>query len=140
MKKIFAICLLSLFTIGAFAQATAPRFGTTKNKDNTGRVLTYGYIAPVYAATIAITPNYFDLVVKPETLTGALTINLDVTSARVGDRIECLFLSDGTGRVVTFGTGFASSGTLTLILSKRGSASFVFDGVAYVETGRAIQP
>jgi hypothetical protein len=50
-----------------------------------------------------------------------------------------LFLADGTGRTVTFGTGFAPSATLAITASKHASASFVFNGALWMETGRAIQ-
>lgn len=96
-----------------------------------------------YAATLAIAAaslNNGHTIYQPDTLTGALTLNLTaVTSSRIGDRLTVLLLSDGTGRVVTFGTNIATSGTLTLVASKRGSATFMFDGTKFVETGRAIE-
>lgn len=136
-KSLFLLLSISLLSCGI---VTAQRFGTTVSKDNTGRVLTYGYSAPAYAATLSVTPNFYELIYAPVTLTGNVTINATLTSAKVGDKMFCLFTSDATGRVITFGAGFASSGTLTLILSKKGSASFVYDGSKYVEIGRAVQP
>jgi hypothetical protein len=113
--------------------------GTARNNDNTLRIATAQYQAPAYAASIALKLSEALNVVQPGTLTGALSLTAETTRPQIGDTLVCLFLSDGTGRVVTFSTGFATVGTLTLVASKRGSASFMFDGVAWVETGRAIQ-
>lgn len=99
--------------------------------------------AVAYSATLAIAAaslNHEEVIYTTAALTGALTLNITaVTSSKIGDRLTVLLLSDGTGRVVTFGTNIATVGTLTLIASKRGSCSFVFDGTKYVETGRAIE-
>lgn len=54
MKKLFSILFLLAFTFSVSAQITAPRFGTTKSQDNTGRVLTYAVVTTtdVTAATL----------------------------------------------------------------------------------------
>jgi hypothetical protein len=115
-----------------------PRFGTTPSTDNTSRVLTNYYAEPAYVATLALTPNAANAIYRPATLTGAMTINLTVTSAKVCDRLTFLFVADGTNRVVTFGTGTTSSGTLTVTASKKAAITFMFDGTAYVACGREI--
>jgi len=52
--------------------------------------------------------------------------------------VEFLFASDGVGaHVVTFGTGFASPGTLSVAASKFGRAAFQFDGNRWVGSGTA---
>ena len=115
-----------------------PRFGITPNDDNTGRVITYSYYNPAYAATLLVAPNDSSTSYIVQELTGALTINASLGTALPLDVITFLFNADTSNRVVTFGTGFSSAGTLTVTASKKGSASFVFDGVSFVERSRAI--
>lgn len=112
---------------------------TSPNEDNTARIITTQYQAPAYAATIALKLKEAFNIVQPATLTGALTMTAETSRPLIGDQLVVLFLADGTGRTVTFGSGFAPSATLAITASKRASASFVFDGAAWVETGRAIQ-
>ena len=142
MKRILFLGLIAL-TMGL--TANAQRYGNTasgnvKSKDNTGAVLSYDLTAPTYTATLTVAPKVFNLTVKPGTLTGAMTINATETSSFRGDHLTFIFTSDGTGRVVTFGTNFISAGTLTLVASKQATASFIYDGTNYVEVSRAIQP
>ena len=127
--------LLTMVTVNAQV-ATKPRWGTPPASDNSGRALNYIYSAPAYAATITVAPNAYTTVIRPAVLTGALTINATVTSCKIGDRLQFLFLSDATGRVVTFGTNLKTSGTLTLTASKYGAIEFVFDGTYFIATGR----
>ena len=96
MKKIIFLALLA-FSLNASAQIATPRFGTTAGRDNTGRVLTYGYSEPAYAATITVVPDRFETIYKVATLTGNASIVTTVTNAHVGDRIVFLFTADATG-------------------------------------------
>lgn len=119
---------------------TTLRMGVGANQDMTGRNYSYALAAPVYAATIALaSPQHTETLVKPANLTGNLALSIDTTSAYLGDKVICLFTSDSGGtRTVTFGAGFKPSATLAVLASKFGSASFMFDGVNFVETGRAV--
>lgn len=121
--------------------STTPRYPTSAapNSDNTDRILTNEYIAPVYAATIALKLSAAQTTVKVGLLTGALTMTAETVRPQIGDLLSILFLADATARTVTFGTGFAPSATLVVAISKRASGTFIFDGVSWVETGRAIQ-
>jgi hypothetical protein len=122
--------------VGAFNQGT----------DNTDRVRNNEFLDPVFAATIALKPKASYTLVKPGVLTGALTMTADVGSGAndappfVGDKIEAMFTADATGRTVTFGTGFVPNGALVVAISKKATASFMFDGAAWLETGRVLQP
>jgi hypothetical protein len=111
---------------------------SARNQDNTGRILTVEYQAPVYAATIALQLASAQTIVKVAQLTGALTITGETTRPQIGDELCLLFNADGTNRIVTFGTGFASAGTLTVTANKQASATFCFDGTSWVEVGRAV--
>ena len=63
-------------------------------------------------------------------LTGAMTINAATTIANLtqGDEVTFFFEADGTQRVVTFGTGFKSSGTVTVPIDKGAVVKAIFDG------------
>lgn len=88
---------------------------------------------PAYAATLSVTTSKVSTVVIPGQLTGALTINMVLTGAVAGDSLRFAFSADGTDRVVTFGTGLKSSGTLTVAASKFGAAEFLYDGTEFVQ-------
>lgn len=127
--------------------STTPRFGGQPNKENTERAIKRGYLAPVYAATIALLAAGYDSInayhlVNPGVLTGAVTFTIPVgtstTGPMVGDVVEFLLTPDGTSRVATFGTGFAPNGTLSVTTAKYATISFVFNGTAWVEKGRTV--
>jgi len=115
-----------------------PRFTPGANQDNTLRNATQDYLNPAYAASIALKPVQGYTLVNFQLLTGALGLTADVTQPYIGDELELLFAPDATNRVVTFGTGFASAGTLTVVASKFGSAKFIFNGTVWVERSRAL--
>jgi len=114
------------------------RFIAGAGQDNTLRTVTQDAIQPAYAATIAIVPTQQINLVNPAQLTGALTINATVSNLYIGDIVRCMFSADATNRVVTFGTGFASAGTLTVVASKFGFVDFMFNGTVLQEMGRAL--
>lgn len=93
---------------------------------------------PAYTATLAVTTTARSTRVLPAQLTGAMTINMTSTASIAGDVLEFGFGADGTNRVVTFGTGLKSSGTLTVTASKWGGIRFIYDGTQWIATGREI--
>lgn len=114
-----------------------------QGRDNTHRIRTEKTLTPAYAASIAIdTRDVSNTLVVPAALTGALSLTINVGSSTtppfVGDVVDFLFAASGADRVVTFSTGFATSGTLTVVSAKYGSARFRFNGVAWVEVSRAL--
>jgi hypothetical protein len=128
MKKIILSLLFITCAFLVNAQTSTPRFGTTSSGDNTGRVLTYGYVAPTYAATYNIVPKCYETTVKMGTLTGALTLTSSITQLYAADKLSIIFTADGTNRVVTFSTGFASGGNITVNASTTMTVNFVFNG------------
>lgn len=62
------------------------------------------------------------------TLTGAMTINATVTDMLQSSEVVFVFDTDGTQRVVTFGTNFLASGTVTIPASKGAVVRGIFDG------------
>lgn len=61
-------------------------------------------------------------------LTGAMTINVTPGALSQFDVVYFHFSSDSSDRVVTFGTGFVASGTLTVTASKDATAVGIYDG------------
>lgn len=96
--------------------------------------------SPAYAAAIEVTDQYARRhIVTPAQLTGALTLNAtNVTKAIVGDEYVFHFSTDGTQRIVTFGTNFLSSGTVTIPANKTATARGFFNGTSICITGREI--
>ena len=107
-------------------------------KDNTSRILNNQYLTPAYASTIALKPYMAYTLVNPAILTGAVTFTATVVAPFVGDRMTFLLVSDGTTRTATFGTGFLPTGTLAVTTAKNANISFIFNGTAWIETGRAV--
>jgi hypothetical protein len=124
--------------------STTVRLNGASNRDNTDAVLLNDFQEKTYAASIALVTrqNYAKTTFRVAQCTGALTLTIGVgtatTDPQVGDTCRILLSSDATGRVVTFSTGFASSGTLTMVASKAACADFIFNGTAWQETGRSI--
>lgn len=71
-------------------------------------------------------------------LTGAMTINATVTDLPQFGEVVFFFDTDGTERIVTFGTNFLSSGTVTIPASKGAVVRAIFDGTALRVTSREI--
>lgn len=114
------------------------RFGTATEENSFDGKGISSY-EPAYAATISLTPKAaFRTYVKPAQLTGALTLNVDVTNALFGDEFVFSFATDGTQRVVTFGTGVNASGTITIPANKKAVAIGFFDGTVIQIASREI--
>ncbi len=96
--------------------------------------------SPAYASTLEVTDQFASRhIVSPGQLTGALTISATaVTKWIVGDEVVFHFSTDGTQRIVTFGTGILSSGTITIPASKTATARGFFNGTSICITGREI--
>ena len=65
-------------------------------------------------------------------LTGAMTINASTTVANLTqwDEVVFIFEADATERIVTFGTSFKASGTVTIPISKGATCRGVYDGTS----------
>jgi hypothetical protein len=114
------------------------KFSGGVNTDKTSRVITNDFQDKAYAASIAVTTTADNTVVRVAELTGALTLTCGTTNPEIGNTVTYLFSVDGTNRVVTFGTGHQPSATLALTADKYGSATFMFNGTTWIETGRAV--
>ena len=79
--------------------------------------------APVLKSAFLQTISYAQL-------TGAMTIAPVLTNLLQGDEVIFLFEADASQRVVTFGTGMISSGTLTVTAAKGATVRAYYDGTS----------
>lgn len=94
---------------------------------------------PDYAATSALVfEGVSENRVKYAQLTGAMTINGTVSDLELWDKVVIMFETDATQRIVTFGTNFLASGTLTIPASKTATVVGYFDGTNVRITSREI--
>lgn len=100
-------------------------------------------LTPVYAATIDLDPfiQNSSLVTITGDNTNACTVS--ILSVKPAGAMLCVMFSQpaaGTTSVLTFGTGFRSTGTVApATASKTIAVTFRSDGTNYIETGRGAQ-
>lgn len=126
----------------ADAQITSPRFGTAKNQDNTGRVLTYKLVSVTDAAgadSVTIAPSAWETIYKIAVLDSLTFKSPTVTNSYYGDKI--VFQVTGTsGKMIKFtGTNWVSAGTATLSAGLNAIITFRFNGAKWVEESRVVQ-
>lgn len=150
MKKVilFAIIATSLAALilapnYSAAQSTSPRFGTTKNQDNTGRVLNYVYVTATDVAgadSVTSRANAWTTIYRV-VLLDSLTFKAPVvTNCRAGDNIIIVAsAASGTPFLKFNGTNWITAGTMTMTTRLRGVIKLIFDGAKWVETGRYVQ-
>lgn len=157
MKKVLSILSLLALTLTVSAQITAPRFGTTKNADNTGRGLTYAVVTTtdVTAATldtIVLAPNAYETLVCMKT--GTVMTNLadsvcykfssSTGNYKLGD-VVTFMISKGTGAgKIKFGGSqyvlSTSSAAVALAANKSLIMRFRWNGSKWIEESRVVQP
>lgn len=142
MKKILFTLVFGALALASQAQSTAPRFGTTSNRDNTGRVITYGYATltdAVGADSVSYKPENFESIVRIALVDSVYVKSPVVTTSYAGDRL--VFVASGaSGKLLKFaGTNFISAGTATLSAGGRAVVNFIFDGAKWVEAYRTVQ-
>lgn len=143
MKKFIFLMLLTISGLAVIAQSTSPRFGTAKNQDNTGRVLTYTYVSVTDAAgadSVTATPAAFETIYRVS-LTDSLTMSQPVvTKSYAGDNITIIAsAASGTPKLKFYGSYWQTAGTATLSTGLRAVIKLVFDGSKWVEASRVVQ-
>ncbi|MFB6456571.1 hypothetical protein ACE38W_14970 [Chitinophaga sp. Hz27] len=142
MKKIFILIAITIISVGAFAQSTAPRFGITPNSDNTGRLLTYAYKSftdATAADTAKVIPAAYSSTYRVS-LTDSLGIQITSVGSSYADDDITVIASGASGTKVKFiGSNFISAGTATLTAGGRAIIRFKFDGAKWVESSRVVQ-
>ncbi len=71
-------------------------------------------------------------------LTGAMTLNATLTALQQFSEVVFHFGTDGTQRIVTFGTGFLSSGTVTIPANKGAVVRAIYNGTSLAVVSREI--
>jgi hypothetical protein len=144
MKKLLLIAMLGLFVNVANAQTVTPRYGITKNNDNTGRVLTWtsNTITPT-STLVTVAPNAYQSLITIASTSISPTFTANLKRSYLSDRINLLVTPNSTGtRTLTFGTGsfIGTATTMTVAASKQALVTFIFDGAKYMEISRSVQP
>lgn len=141
MKKLISILFLFAIVLATVAQSTSPRFGTLKNQDNTGRVLTYK------VATLTDASGVDSVVIKPNAwytiysiaLTDTLTLKQPiVTGSYFGDNIR-IYISQASGakRLKFTGSYWAADSAITLNSTHlNATIDFQWNGTKWKEVGR----
>lgn len=143
MKKVFVLFSMLVMCIAfVSAQYTTPRFGTGKNDDNTGRVLTYKYLTLTDAAgtdSTSIYPNAWQTNYSIA-LTDSLTIkNPTLTKSYAGDNIRFIVTGASGTKLKFYGANFVTQGKVTLSTSGVAIIELLFNGTKWVESGRNVQ-
>lgn len=110
------------------------------NKDNTARLYDFEIFEPAVAATIDVAPDASEAFVHITGIDQDITLNLNKTNAKDLDKITVILedVADATSRTITFGGDAVSTGTISVGNDGKSTATFVYDGTNYVETGRAV--
>lgn len=141
MKKLFSIFAALLVFGVVSAQSTSPRFGTAKNTDNTGRVLTYKLVSVTDAAgadSVTVAPSAFETIYKLSALDSLTFKSPTVTNSYYGDQVT-IQVSGASGTKVKFtGTNWVSAGTATLSSGLNAIITFRFNGTKWVEQSRVV--
>ena len=154
MKKIISL----LFALVAFvavvsAQSVSPRYGVTENEDNTGRVLTYGFVNGNDAAgndTITVNTHDYSTILRPTAnITDSVNIKASLLRAFTGDQVTVI-VSKGTGAgAIRFPTASftcdvaavaGSACRYTIAANKSAIFKFIFNGSRYILLSKTIQP
>ena len=146
MKKLLLFISLILIFVGAMAQSTAPRWGTLKNQDNTGRVITYKLLPIVDAVgtdSVIVKPNASQTLITV-TLVDSLCLKQPVIAqCALGDKMTIIASAASGTPVIKFsGTNWKVSGTggrAKLSTNLRAVIELVFDGSKWVESYRTVQ-
>lgn len=136
MKKLlFLFCFIAT-TIVSFGQQAGVRYNIVPEGGGPFVLVNSEIQTLTYASTKAVATTHAETIMQFASLTGAITINATVTDCYKGDKLYCQFATDGTARVVTFGTNFVTSSTLTIPASSWAESVFLFNGAKWVEVTR----
>ena len=120
--------------------ATVSTINKTAADNQTFEAQGHRWFTQIYEATSALSflKNCQLQHVAYAQLTGAMTINATVTNLEQGQEVLFHFGTDGTQRIVTFGTNCKASGTVTIPASKGAVVRAVFDGTYLLVYAREI--
>lgn len=97
-----------------------------------------GYTSVAFSGTIALSFTASDGNTRRIACTSSTSSTITATAPRAGYVLRISFTTDGTaGNVITFGTGFKTTGTYTLsTANKYYTITFVSDGSNLIEVSR----
>lgn len=142
MKKFLFAFTLLIATLAVNAQSTSPRFGTAKNQDNTGRVLTYNLVSVTDAAgadSVVIAPNAWETIYKVAALDSLTFKSPTVRNSYYGDIVTLIVTGTSGDKIKFTGSNWISQGTATLSAGLKAIIRFRFDGAKWVEESRVVQ-
>ena len=148
MKNFIFLLLCALSSLVVSAHSIAPRYGITDNDDNTGRVLTYGYVVGNDAAgndSITVFIHDYETLLRPTTnITDSVNIKCVITRAYAGDKlVVAVAKGTGSGAIRFPSASFicdVSANRYTIAANKAALFHFVFNGSKFVMCGKTIQP
>lgn len=134
MKKIILIAL-GAFTLTASAQ----RFGTLPNQDNTGASLKYSSKSQTIGSTDSIAPNAYESFYAIP-VAAAKTLHIKNTNAKLWDKCIIRFAADATTRLITL-TGInmlsdINRDTVSVMSSRITVVQFLYDGTKWMQVNR----
>ena len=145
MKNLLSLIILLCLTVGvSFAQYTAPRWGTTKNKNNTGSVLTFNKVDYTFATgvdTLKLSPAASETYVQVPAMTDSLLVQIvTVKASYFGDKIYITTSASGATRKLKFTTSnVTGAGTASPGSGKRVIIVLMFEGTKWVEVSRYVE-
>lgn len=142
MKNLFFLLIAMLSVTVVSAQSTSPRFGTAKNQDNTGRVLTYKLANVTDAAgadSVTLAPSAWETLVKVSALDSITFKNPVVTQSYYGDKLVFIVTGTSGDKVKWTGANWVATGAATLSTGVSAVITFRFNGSKWVESDRTVQ-
>ena len=123
------------------AQSTSPRWGSAKNEDNTGAVLTWKYVTltdAVGADSVIIAPGAYTSVYKFTVVDSIYFKTPVLKNSYVGDNVILVAGGTSGGKIKFSSTNLTTSGTATLSSGGKAVIKFIFDGAKWVESDRSV--
>ena len=141
MKKLISFLIAIIAIVSVNAQSTSPRWGSAKNEDNTGAVLTWKYTTlndAIGADSVIIAPNAYFSVYKFTVVDSIYFKTPVLKNSYLGDNISLIATGSTGGKIKFASTNLVTSGTATLSSGGKAVIKFIFDGAKWVESDRSV--
>ena len=141
MKKLISFLIAIIAIVSVNAQSTSPRWGSAKNEDNTGAVLTWKYTTlndAIGADSVIIAPNAYTSVYKFTVVDSIYFKTPVLKNSYLGDNISLIATGSTGGKIKFASTNLVTSGTATLSSGGKAVIKFIFDGAKWVESDRSV--
>lgn len=141
MKKLISFLIAIIAIVSVNAQSTSPRWGSAKNEDNTGAVLTWKYTTvsdAIGADSVIIAPNAYTSVYKFTVVDSIYFKTPVLKNSYLGDNISLIATGSTGGKIKFASTNLVTSGTATLSSGGKAVIKFIFDGAKWIESDRSV--